>query len=244
MTLSCSVVSDHSLTTGWNLLGLNLISDPAPTAEEVLDDIEAQGGNASEIDRWLNGGWDAHIHTLPFNDFTLELGKGYFVKALTASIWQRSGRRPSAVVPLNLTPGWNLVGFPKLTGTLDAEQLLDGIETQGGNCSEIDRWLNGGWAGHIHNLPFNIFDLQTDQGYFVKCTVPSIYVPPAARQAEPDAWPEPAVMVVLEPVEDPVITDVLITNRRDVALTVVWRTDRPSDGWVEFGPTPELGQIA
>lgn len=46
----------HSLAVGWNLLGLNVLSDPQPTAEQALDDIEAQGGSASEINRWLNGG--------------------------------------------------------------------------------------------------------------------------------------------------------------------------------------------
>ena len=33
-------------------------------------------------------------------------------------------------------------------------------------------------------------------------------------------------------------------NHRDVALGVTWRTDQPSSGWVEYGETTDLGQVA
>jgi hypothetical protein len=33
-------------------------------------------------------------------------------------------------------------------------------------------------------------------------------------------------------VDDPQITDIQVTNLRDVALTVSWRSDRPSYSWV------------
>ncbi|WP_423226410.1 CARDB domain-containing protein [Candidatus Amarolinea aalborgensis] len=244
MTLTCPTQVTHNLAIGWNLLGLNVLADPMPLAEEALDDIEAQGGNASEIDRWLNGGWNSHIHNLPFNNYPLELGKGYFVKSAAVYAWQRSGRPPSNPLLMALTPGWNLIGLPRLPGSLNAEQLLDGIEAQGGNCSEIDRWLNGGWNGHIHNLPFNNFTLRTDEGYFAKCSQASTYIPSLLEQVDADAWPVPVAMAALEPVANPIIGDVLVTNRRDVALTVTWRTDQPSDGWVEYGTTPDLVQVA
>lgn len=140
---------------------------------------------------------------------------------------------PSNPVALALTPGWNLVSFPRLTCPLHAEQVLDGIEAQGGNCTEIDQWLNGGWLGRIHNLPFNDFPIATDQGYFLRCTVASAYLPcqsVAERAAAPAV--EPALTPALQPVSDPLIGEMLTTNRRDVALTVVWRTDHPATvGW-------------
>jgi hypothetical protein len=244
MTLTCPTQVSHSLAIGWNLLGLNVSSDPMPLAEEALDDIEAQGGNASEINRWLNGGWNAHIHNLPVNNYPLGLGQGYFVKSLAAHAWQRNGRPPSNPLSLVLVPGWNLIGLPKLPGAMNAEQLLDGIEVQGGNCSEIDRWLNGGWNGHVHNLPFNTFTLRTDEGYFVKCTQGSAYVPRLPLAMDADTWGSPESGPQPPVVADPVISEVLVTNRRDVAFTVTWRTDQPSDGWVEYGPTSNLGQSA
>ena len=35
-----------------------------------------------------------------------------------------------------------------------------------------------------------------------------------------------------------------MTNRRDVAFTVTWRTDAASTGRIEYGETPSLGQVA
>jgi hypothetical protein len=236
MILTCPTQVTHSIAAGWNLLGLNVQTDPSPGAEAALDDIAAQGGACSEVDRWLNGGWDAHIRDLPFNDFTLELGQGYFLKATAASSWQRTGRPPSNPLPVELFPGWNLVSFPKLLCTLTAEGLLDGIAAQGGACSEADRWLNGGWDGHIKDLPFNNFTLTDNQGYFVKCTQHSTYVPCQGTilNSEPP-WPAPVELERQQPQAEPVISAVQVTNRRDVAFSVVWRTDRPGDGWVEYG---------
>ncbi len=61
--------------------------------------------------------------------------------------------------------------------------------------------------------------------------------------ALPDQSP-PAKIAPLSPAPNPKIGKVLATNRRDVALTITWRTDQPSDGWVEYGATPKLGRIA
>lgn len=243
LTLMCATQVTHQLATGWNLLGLNLISDPIPLAEEALDDIEAQNGNGTEVDEWLNGGWNAHVHNLPFNNYSLELGKGYFVKSIVDSSWQRAGLPPSNPLPVPLSPGWNLIGLPKLPTTLTAEQLLDGIENQGGNCSEADRWQYGGWTGHIHNLPFNNFTLRTDEGYFVKCSLASTYIPGQVHGPE-DAWPAATEMAVIEPAAEARVEEVQITNLRDSAFSVVWRTDGASNGWVEYGSTPGMGQVA
>jgi hypothetical protein len=54
----------------------------------------------------------------------------------------------------------------------------------------------------------------------------------------------PVELEALKPVVDPTISDVLVTNRRDVALTITWRTDQPSTGWVEYGEKTALGQTA
>ena len=126
-----------------------------------------------------------------------------------------------------------------------AQTLLNAIAAQAGACSEIDRWRFGGWDAHINGLPFNDFSVEPDKGYFVKCSQPSTFTPGTGLEGSASvAWPEPAALPTLEPVADPAIADVMVTNRRDVALTVTWRTDRPSDGWVEYGTTPELGQVA
>ena len=244
MILVCPTQATHTIANGWTLLALNVQTDPAPTAEAMLDDIAAQGGNAIEIERWWNGGWDAHVRDLPFNNFTLTLGRGYFVRTGSASAWTRTGLPLVAPPTLNLYSGWNLIGLPKFSGALLAEDLLVGIAAQGGACSEIDRWVNGGWLGHPKSYPVNNFAIATTEGYFVKCTKQSAFTPGAVSASSrlPTA-PPAAEHITGQPAAAPVIYDVLVTNRRDVAFTVSWRTDQPSKGWIEYGPPGVLGLI-
>ena len=61
------VTVDIPLVAGWNLVAIPVKRTPAHTAQSALNEIGGQGGNCSEVDRWLNGGWDAHINGLPFN---------------------------------------------------------------------------------------------------------------------------------------------------------------------------------
>jgi hypothetical protein len=247
LSLICPVQAAHSLVNGLNLLGLTVQSDPAPLAEAVLDDITEQGGAATELYRWWNGGWDAHVRGLPFNNFTLALGKGYFVRAGAASVWTRTGRPPASPLPLPLYPGWNLVNLPRLPAALDAEAFLVGIAGQGGACSEVDRWdsATGGWKGHPKGVPINLFTLSQTEGYFVKCTKQSTYTPPATALSSLAPAPPPAAdSITAQPGFAPAIYDLLVTNRRDVAFSITWRTDQPSKGWVEYGPAGVLGLVA
>ena len=114
--------------------------------------------------------------------------------------------------------------------------MLVGIAAQGGACGEIDRWYAGNWQGHIKGLGFNNFAIVTDQGYFVKCTQRSTYVPcQTTAQSAGTAWPPAVEPAAVSPELNPTIGNVQVTNRRDAAFTVTWRTDRPSTGWVAYG---------
>ena len=68
-----------NLVSGWNLVAFPKGIE-RHTAETLLAAINAQGGNATEIHRWQAGGWEGHIFGLPFNNFTMQIGRGYFVK--------------------------------------------------------------------------------------------------------------------------------------------------------------------
>ncbi len=77
-----------TLTTGWNFIA------PPPTAgvltaASACDQIAAQGGAVSEIDRWDAGvgNWAGHICGLPFGDFEMVPDEGYFVKSQADSVW-------------------------------------------------------------------------------------------------------------------------------------------------------------
>jgi hypothetical protein len=76
------------LTTGWNFVAL---SRPAEglTAAAACDQIAAQGGAVEEVARWAAdlGNWTVHVCGLPFGDFEMRPGEGYFIKGQADSTW-------------------------------------------------------------------------------------------------------------------------------------------------------------
>ncbi|MBC8263949.1 MAG: fibronectin type III domain-containing protein [Anaerolineales bacterium] len=239
---------DIPLQVGWNHISLPL--DPlAPyTAEGVCSEINSQGGDVAEIDRWYASGWDGHICGLPFNDFDVELGSDYFIRSNAVSTWTIEGYSVTTPVPLELQVGWNSIGIPH-TDAYTAESLCDEINAQcgDGTAVEVDRWYASGWDGHICGLPFNDFAIEIGKGYFVKasdgCAVtPSLAAaPPAARPLTMPKLPE-APWTARK--SKAAIAEVKVTNARDTSFTVSWGTDVTATGWVNYGTSPALGQTA
>jgi len=128
------------------------------------------GGSCNEVDRWLNGGWNAHIDGQSFNDFDIAAGEGYFLRCNEHSEWLIQGMDFLEEVTHQLSAGWNLIGMPHPAEYYDAQSLLDKYNSEGATCTEVDRWLNGGWNAHIDGIGFNNFAIEPDQGYFLKCT--------------------------------------------------------------------------
>jgi hypothetical protein len=176
---NCEATETHTLpfSAGWTLITLPLEPETAYTAQSLLDEINAAGGSCSEIDRWYNSGWDSHVDGAAFNNFDIIMGDGYFVKCSVYDDWTQTGYPLSSSIQLNLVAGWNLLGIPYPESAYTAQGLLDDINSQGGACSEVDRWYNSGWSSHVDGLPFSDFDILTDQGYFVKCSQSSSFTP-------------------------------------------------------------------
>ncbi|MFC2037538.1 hypothetical protein ACFLYD_06190 [Chloroflexota bacterium] len=237
-------LSLHYLVHGWNLLAPNVDTDPPTSAAMALDEIEFQGGDAPEIYHWLSNLdiWEGHSKGGSSDGFLLELGQGYFVRSSMISTWRRTGWPRDEPVPVALDPTWTLMGLPKLPGPMQAADLLAEATDQGGDCTEIYRWVNGNWVGHSRGSGFNNFWLTEYEGYFVKCAQHIVYTPGGLGRAA--ARPTPVESAILESKADPVLSDVQVTNLRDVAFSVTWQTDRPSSGWVEYGRGPDLGQVA
>lgn len=169
-----------SFNPGWNLFTLPFIPGAQIDAESLLQDIYSQGGTCQEMMEWINGGWNSHERGKPFGNFTLEMGKGYFVRCDQISQWTVDGIRPVGGIGIDLVPGWNLVGIPyPETGYL-AHTVLDEITDQVGSCSEIMRWYNSGWESYIPPIPANDFNILSHEGYFLLCSTESYYVPGAS----------------------------------------------------------------
>ncbi len=76
-----------NLAGSWNPISLPDWADGAYTAASACQEINAQGGTAVEVDRYVNGAWQGHVCGFPFDDFPLVPGEGYFVRSISASTW-------------------------------------------------------------------------------------------------------------------------------------------------------------
>lgn len=166
-----------SLVPGWNLITLPLNPLVPFTSETILQNLQSQGIACVEIMEWLNGGWNSHEIGLPFGDFPLALGRGYFVRCNLGGAWRLEGSRLDSGTAVALSPGWNLVGIPHPESGYQAHTVLDEINNQGATCGEIMRWYNSGWESYLPGIPINDFDILPYQGYFVQCSAGGSYTP-------------------------------------------------------------------
>jgi hypothetical protein len=166
-----------SIVPGWNAISPTLW--PPPGAKAILNEIALQGGDASAVYHWRSetDTWEGHVKSQPYNNFELELGRGYFLRAMEDSVWTNSGTPPNDPMPVDLNPIWTFMSLPKLPGPMMARDLLDEATAQGGQCTEIHRWRDGAWHGHSAATESPGFVLSNDEGYFVKCVNTITYVP-------------------------------------------------------------------
>lgn len=167
----------YNLQAGWNLIALPYIPFNPVDAESILQAINAQGGNCTEIDAWSAGLWVSHPLGMPFNQFSINMGEGYFIKCSKNSSWAMEGKQLVEAVPINLKPGWNLIGMPYTKLNYTAQNVLDDVKIQEGNCSEIVRWQDGLWVTHPDGFQYNNFTIDHSQGYFLNCSMTSTFIP-------------------------------------------------------------------
>jgi len=178
------ILSDEIATplqTGWNLVALQVTPASPVTAMALCATLDATvAGSAYEIDRWENSGWEGHRCGVPANNFTLEPGRGYFIRVTKPVTWSVGGTRIITPPSLSLGTGWNLVGVGAVApGTVTAPSgctAMDGTAGTG-TVVELDRWEAGAWEGHRCGLPVNAFPLQAGRGYFVRLTRPATWAP-------------------------------------------------------------------
>ena len=181
LALTLSDEISTPLQTGWNLVALQVTPASPVTAMALCSSLDATvAGSAYEIDRWENSGWEGHRCGVPANNFTLEPGRGYFIRVTKPVTWSVGGTRIITPPSLSLGTGWNLVGVGAVApGTVSAPSgctAMDGTAGTG-TVVELDRWEAGAWEGHRCGLPVNAFTLQAGRGYFVRLTRPAIWAP-------------------------------------------------------------------
>ena len=158
---------------GWNSMGPAV--GPCGDAEAVCQAARRSGVLVTEVARWSAGGWQSHICGLPFNDFPIVAGVGYFVRAATAGTWCPPCPEIPSPVRVPLAVGWNMASPPGWANGYTAESACAEISQQGGEVAEIVRWRHGGWYGHLCGLPFGNFELNPGEGFFLRATRPSTW---------------------------------------------------------------------
>jgi hypothetical protein len=81
-----AAVSVVILTAGWNLVIIPA-GATGHSAESLAKALDPLGGIVSEIAGWSAGSWNSHPRGLPFNNFAVQPGQAYFVRASQALTW-------------------------------------------------------------------------------------------------------------------------------------------------------------
>ena len=191
-------------------------------AQSGCDDINGDGGSCTQIISYVRetGVWKAHIGGLPFNNYPIENGVGYFAKCTGDSTWtQRAAQIPSPLT-IGLLPGYNAISLPSWwSGATSAEKLCQQINGAGGSVGQVIRYIRetGMWQAHINGLPFNDFAIRPGVAYFVKCSAAFDWV----------------VRIPLK-----------VTNVSQNAFSISWVGTALADCRINYGMTPALGRTA
>lgn len=74
-----------TLNSGWNNIAVPA-SGPR-FAQDVLTELSELGLGPVQIARWQNGAWETHLHNFSANNFSIEPGRGYFVRIERGGAW-------------------------------------------------------------------------------------------------------------------------------------------------------------
>lgn len=154
-----------SLLIGWNLVTLTALPEKPLTAATMLEEIASQGGYGVTVSTLDNGAWKSYVvrgdKTFSDDDFTIEPGKAYFVKALKRSTLSFKGQEFVAPLKLDMKSGWNAVGFPYSEKPLKASDL---------KANTAARWESGAWDTFVklEEEYGNNFPIEIQRGYIIK----------------------------------------------------------------------------
>lgn len=158
--------SNIHLNAGWNLVTLTALPGKPLTASNLLDQITAQGGNGVAVSTLENGAWKTFVsrgtNDYSTEDFLIEPGKAYFVKALKPSKFTFTGQNFVEPIKLKLSSGWNAVGMPVMSKPNKASDL---------NVDTVARWDFGLWDTFVKKDAEKFgedFAITAGRGYILK----------------------------------------------------------------------------
>jgi hypothetical protein len=169
-----SDISRFELNEGWNLVGYEYTE--ARTAKDLLSNISSNGGYATHVATYRQGGWVMYSERAEKsfgNNFNLVPGEGYFVKVIKSGKLSFEGNKIAANQPYRLSNGWNLLSF-RLDPVLKASKLIDAINLNTPVSSDVvTRYVSGKYENVVKDKDTvygSDFDIEENKGYFVRVT--------------------------------------------------------------------------
>jgi hypothetical protein len=160
------------ITSGYTLIALPLVPAAALTAESLARQINADGGHCTSVIEYRDGAFATHPAGTAVENFTLAVGKGYFVRCDRASqVYVTGYPFDRALSPVALSPGYNLIGLPLDPEPADrytAERVGQEINADDGNATQVITYENGAFQTHPIGTAVNNFTVATGKGYFVR----------------------------------------------------------------------------
>jgi len=149
------------------------------TAQDMLDEINGQGGCATAIYMWQPevSSWLAHFDGFPPNNFEIKNGAGYVVYSTCSSDWCQDHDELACPLLFDLLVGYNFISSPHWPDdVVTAQGLLDEINAQGGAAAAVYTQPPGtdSWLVHFNGDAGTDFALESGVGYMLYCTAPSI----------------------------------------------------------------------
>lgn len=167
------------VSSGWNLLSFNLVSNDWAKATDLIKLISEQGINVTSISSYTQGKWMIYSkrsnqegkEELYGTDFPIVPGIGYFIKTTNGGQFNLNGQKFLESVPMTLQNGWNLVGVQAPGKTYTASSLLQKCTASDIGCSSLARFDSGLYdivvldGGVVFG---NDYNLIAKSGYFLK----------------------------------------------------------------------------
>ncbi len=170
------IPSEYELSIGWNLINFpkgfkeeyeifqaeDICKNIGSTLSEVAY-TEPMEEQLKPIDE--SPGYKSHQCGSSDNNFEIKEAHSYFLKGTDYSTWKPEKKQKAYFV------FWGPKGIPGDSWN-KAKELLDKLNAEGVFATEIDRWKNSGWDGHVKGFPFNDFEINAGEGYIISVDNP------------------------------------------------------------------------
>lgn len=173
-------VLTYNFTNGWNAISIPMVMDGEETsqirtADDLLKFINYKGLEATNISAYRNGKFLVYSLRLDLDgnfvsfgeNFNLLPGEGYFVRSWDSGSINLIGNKIQESIPININPGWNLVGiYNQNISSYEGFELLRKMINGGVAVNILSKWESGRYENIVfvdgveYGNNFNIYPIR------------------------------------------------------------------------------------